>query len=234
MCCTDDKEKQQNVAKNLLKSKPGPTSNKNKDLVSCKPSDMIKEHKVSQNTASKIIQRGYLHKMKALKEKKDIAPLKRPAENPQSEHATKVQKIQGTGDGKAKPKLQSSPSSVVKKSPSSGSRVGDQQAQTKLALPHNSSKVETAQPAQVRPSHILQTPDEGGQEKPKLKKPEKSLQKQKSKNARSISVDEPQLFIPDNAPAVKKEMAEDQPANSEAVWDGNNCCGLCKKHHNNT
>ncbi|XP_040905633.1 PHD finger protein 3 [Toxotes jaculatrix] len=234
VCKPDEKEKQGTMAKNILKSKQGLTPNKNKDLVSCKPSNMIKEHKVSQNTPSKIIQRGDLHKMKSLKEKKDTVPLKRPAENTQSEHATKVQKIQGTGDSKVKPKLSSPPSSVVKKSPSSGSRVGDQQAPTKHAPPHNSAKAETAQPGHGRPSHTLKPPEEGGQEKPKLKKPEKIFQRQKSKTARSISVDEPQLFIPDNAPVVKKETAEEQPANSETVWDGNNCCGLCKKHHNNT
>ncbi|XP_071336968.1 PHD finger protein 3 isoform X2 [Trachinotus anak] len=231
---TDSKEKQQIVAKNLLKPKQELTSNKNKDLVSCKPSNMNKEQKVSQTMPSKTIQRGDQHKIKSPKEKKDIAPLKRPGENTQSEHATKVQKIQSTGDSKVKPKLPSSPSSVVKKSPSSCNRVGDQQAPAKHTPPQNSSKLQTAQPAQSRPSHMLKTPEEGGQEKPKLKKPEKVLQRQKSKNARSISVDEPQLFIPDNAPVVKKETAEEQPANSETVWDGNNCCGLCKKHHNNT
>uniref|UniRef100_A0A3Q2YZ21 PHD finger protein 3 n=1 Tax=Hippocampus comes TaxID=109280 RepID=A0A3Q2YZ21_HIPCM len=89
----------------------------------------------------------------------------------------------------------------------------------------------------TRLGHSSKTPEEAGQEKPKMKKPEKILQRQKSKTARSISVDEPQLFIPDNAPAVKKESVEpqqqEQPANSESVWDGNNCCGQCKKHHNN-
>ncbi|XP_044070273.1 PHD finger protein 3 isoform X2 [Siniperca chuatsi] len=229
---TDGKEKQQIVAKTLLKSKQGQTSNKNKDLVSGKPNNMIKGHKVSQNMPSTIIQREDLHKMKSLKEKKDIAPLKRPAENPQSEHATKMQKIQGTGDSKVKPKSPGTPCSVVKKIPSGGNRV-DQQGPTKQTHPHNSSKVETAHPTHARPGHSLKMPDEGGQEKPKLKKPEKILQRQKSKNARSISVEEPQLFIPDNAPAVKKETAEEQPANSETVWDGNNCCGLCKNHHNN-
>lgn len=232
---TDSKEKQQIVAKNALKLKPGLTPNKNKDLVSCKPSNMIKEQKVAQTTPSKIIQRGDPHKMKSLKEKKDIAPLKRPAENTQSEHATKVQKIQGTGDGKVKPKLPSSPSSVVKKSPSSSNRVGDQQAPAKQTPPqNNSAKFQPAQPAHSHPSHTLKPPEEVGQEKAKLKKPEKILQRQKSKNTRSISVDEPQLFIPDNAPVVKKETAEEQPANSDTTWDGNNCCGLCKKHHNNT
>ncbi|XP_041803842.1 PHD finger protein 3 isoform X2 [Chelmon rostratus] len=229
---SDDKEKQQVVAKTLLKPKQALTPTKNKDLVSGKPNNTIKGQKVSQNTPSTIIQREDLHKIKPLKEKKDVAPLKRPGENTQSEHATKMQKIQGSGDSKAKPKLPSPTSSAVKKVPSSGVRV-DQQAPTKHTLPHNSSKVETAQLAHGRPGHSLKMPDEGGQEKPKVKKPEKILQRQKSKNARSVSVDEPQLFIPDNAPVVKKESAEELPANSETAWDGNNCCGLCKKHHNN-
>lgn len=232
---TEGKEKQQNMAKNLLKSKQGLTPNKHQDLVSCKPRTTIKEHKVSPNPPSKSIQKlSDLHKNQPLKEKKDIAPLKRPAENTQSEHASKAQKIQGTGDGKVKPKVSNPPSSGGKKSPSSGSRVGDQQTPTKHTPPPNSSKVETAQPAPNRPSHVVKTPEEAGQEKPKLKKPEKILQRLKSKTTRSISVDEPQLFIPDNAPVVKKETTEEQSANSETVWDGNNCCGLCKKHHNNT
>ncbi|KAI3362666.1 hypothetical protein L3Q82_001738 [Scortum barcoo] len=228
---SDGKEKQ-TVAKTPLKSKQGLTSSKNKDLVSGKPNNTIKGPKVPQNTPSTIIQREDLHKMKSVKEKKDIAPLKRPAENTQSEHVTKMQKVQGTGDGKVKPKSPSTPSSAQKKIPPSGNRV-DQQGPTKHTHPHNSSKAETAQPVHGRPCQPLKTPDEGGQEKPKVKKPEKILQRQKSKNARSISVDEPQLFIPDNAPVAKKDTAEEQPANSETVWDGNNCCGLCKKHHNN-
>ncbi|KAK9541674.1 hypothetical protein VZT92_001700 [Zoarces viviparus] len=227
---TDDKEKQQIVAQTLLKSKQGLTSNKNKDLVSGKPNNMIKGHKVSQSMPSKI-QRGDLHKIKSPKEKKDISLLKRPAENTQSEHATKIQKTQDAGESKVKPKLPSTPSSVAKKSPSSGHRV-DQQGPTKHPQPPNISKVETANPTHGCLGPSLKLPEEG-QEKPKLKKPEKILQRQKSKTARSISVDEPQLFIPDNAPVVKKETAEEQPANSETAWDGNNCCGLCKKHHNN-
>ncbi|XP_045927364.1 uncharacterized protein LOC123984493 [Micropterus dolomieu] len=95
---TDGKEKQEIVAKTLLKSKQGQTSNKIKDLVSGKPNDMIKGHKVTQNMSATIIQREDLHKMKSLKEKKDIAPLKRPAENTQSEQAAKMQKIQGKGE----------------------------------------------------------------------------------------------------------------------------------------
>lgn len=228
---TDGKEKHEAVAK-TLKPKQGLTSVKSKDLVSDKPNNTIKGHKVSQNTPPTIIQREELHKMKSLKEKKDIAPVKRPAESTQGEQAAKMQKTQGTGDGKTKPKLPSPPCAVAKKIPPSGNRV-EPPSPAKHPHPHNSSRAESVNPANPRPVHPLKTPDDGGQDKTKVKKPEKILQKQKSKNARSVSVEEPQLFIPDNAPVVKKEAAEEQPANSETVWDGNNCCGLCKKHHNN-
>ncbi|XP_060942963.1 PHD finger protein 3 isoform X2 [Limanda limanda] len=232
---TVGKEKELDVVKNPLKSKEEPTPAKNKDLVSCKPKTAITEHKVSQNPSpSKIIPRGDLHKNKPLKDKKEVAPLKRPAENTQSEQASKVQRTQSTGDTKVKPKPPIPSSSALKKSPLSGNRVGDQQPPTKQTPAPTKSKVESAQPVHSRPSQTLKTPEEGGQEKPKLKKPEKILQRQKSKSGRSTSVEEPQLFIPDNAPVAKKEAAEEQPANSDTVWDGNNCCGLCKKHHNNT
>ncbi|XP_041866223.1 PHD finger protein 3 isoform X2 [Melanotaenia boesemani] len=229
----DGKEKQSTVAKTQVKSKQGVTSNKSKDLVMCKTSNMIKEHEVSQNKPSKVLQSRDAHKLKSLKDKQDVLPLKRPAENTQIEHAAKVQKVHGAGDAKLKPKSPSRPSYVAKKGLSPGNRAGDQQGPAKQNNPHHSSKVEPAHQAQSHPSNSLKGPQEGAQEKFKLKKLEKILQRQKSKNARSISVDEPQLFVPDNAPAAKKETAEEQPANTESVWDGNNCCGLCKKHHNN-
>lgn len=230
---TDGKVKPQIAAKSPLKSKQGPTPSKTKDLVSGKPNSTIKGDKPAPNLPPTVIQREDMHKAKPLKEKKDIAPLKRPTETPQSEHAAKMQKIQVSGDGKVKPKLAStsSSSSSSKKIPSPGNRV-DQQGPAKHNHPHSGSKLETAHQAPSRQGHSLKPPEEGGLEKPKVKKPEKIIQRQKSKNAKGISVDEPQLFIPDNAPVVKKEPDE-QPANSETVWDGNNCCGLCKKHHNN-
>ncbi|KAM6997058.1 uncharacterized protein phf3 [Tautogolabrus adspersus] len=225
---TDAKVKQQTVAK-TVKPKEGVTPDKNKDSVSGKPNNVTKGQKVSQNMPSTIIQREDLHKMKSLKDKKGVAPLKRPAEITQSEHASKMQKIQSTGETKVKPKSPISPTAaVVKKIPSSGN-----QGPTKQTPPQNSSKADPANLAQGRPGPSLKSPDEGGQEKAKLKKPEKIIQRQKSKTARSISVEEPQLFIPDNAPVTKKESADEQSANSESAWDGNNCCGLCKKHHNN-
>lgn len=228
---SNGKEKQQMVAKTLLKSKEGQTSNKNKDAVSSKANSMMKAPKVCPNLPSNAIQREELHKMKPPKEKKDVTPLKRPAENTQNEHATKMQKIQASGVNKVKSKQPSTPSSPVKKSLSLGSHV-NQQGPAKHT-PQNSTKVEPAHSTVGRPGHSLKTSDDGGAEKAKPKKAEKIHQRQKSKNARSISVDEPELFVPDNAPVVKKEAAEEQPVNSETVWDGSNCCGLCKQHHNN-
>ncbi|XP_030011653.1 PHD finger protein 3 isoform X2 [Sphaeramia orbicularis] len=229
----DGKEKQQTAPKKLLKPKQGLPPIKNKDLVSGQESNMTKGPKESQNLQSKTIQRGDTQDVKSVKEKKGIACLKRPGENAQSEHDTKVPRTQNPGDDKVKPKLSASPSSLVRKLSSSGVRAGEQQGSAKHPQPHNSSKVEGVQPTHSRPGQPLKTPEDTGQDKPKLKKPEKILQKQKSKTTRSLSVEEPQLFIPDNAPVVKKEMSEEQNANTDTVWDGNNCCGLCKKHHNN-
>lgn len=71
------------------------------------------------------------------------------------------------------------------------------------------------------------------QDKVKAKKIEKTQQRHKSRNSRSISIEEPQLFIPDNAPVVKKEAEGDALAESETVWDPTKNCVLCKKPHNN-
>lgn len=227
----DDKVKQQATVKSPLKARQGisPVKKKEKkDVVSVKPNHIVMGQEGTQNMLPRAMQREEQQKMKSPKEKKDCASLKRPAENVQSEHNTKIQKIQVSGDGKEKPKLHVAPNSAAKKSPS-GNRVS-QQGSAKHN-PHSSSKVDPAHQGLSHPVHPLKATDEG--EKHKVKKPEKILQKQKNKSSRSISVDEPQLFIPDNAPVVKKETPEEHPATTETVWDGNNCCGLCKKHHNN-
>lgn len=235
---TDGKEKHHTAAKTHPKPKQGPMLNKNKESTS-KTSHTDKEHKVTQDKPSKTIQREDLHKLKSMKDKLDVSPLKRHTENTHSEHAAKVQKLHSGGDEKIKPKSPGAPSSAAKKSPLPANRAGDHQGQAKQNNPHNSSKAEhphhhhhqhNLHHTQSSPGNSLKT-QEGGQEK--VKKNEKILQKQKSRNSRSISLDEPELFVPDNAPAVKKETVEEQPAESESVWDGNNCCGLCKKHHNN-
>lgn len=226
----DDGVKHQAVLKSPLKSKQAvsPVKKKEKkDMASVKPNHTVMGQEGTQNLPPKAVPKEEQQKMKSPKEKKDGTSLKRPAENVQSEQTAKMQKIQVSGDGKEKPKLHVAPNSAAKKSPSSN-RAG-QQGSAKHT-PHSSSKVDPAHVGLGHPVHSLKATDEG--EKQKVKKPEKILQKPKNKSSRSISVDEPQLFIPDNAPVVRKPP-EEQSATSEAVWDGNNCCGLCKKHHNN-
>lgn len=222
--------------KTELKSLKSPLkSAKSKDLVASEPNHGVKRQKETHDVPSAAIQREDVHKTKVLKEKKDVSTLKRPAENAHGDPATKVPKVQKSADDKAKPKLPSSPGPLTKKTHSLGSRA-EQQSPAKHLQPHSAAKAESAHATHAthnRPVQAARAPDEGGQEKSKVKKPEKILQKQKSKSSRSISVEEPQLFVPDNAPVTKKESSEEQPANSETVWDGNNCCGLCKKHHNN-
>ncbi|XP_077469304.1 PHD finger protein 3 isoform X2 [Stigmatopora argus] len=218
----DTKEKKPIPAKNQLQSKQHLNSNK-KGVVISEPGDMTKGNTVSQNETSKVVHSRNLHKLKSLKEKRSSEHLKRRGENSHSEHASKHPKMQ-TGYPKVKP------CSPFKKAPPSGSRL-------ELHSPSKLNKLNTS--LVTHPVHSSKIPEEGTQEKSKMKKPGKLVQKQRSKTARSISLDEPQLFIPDNAPVVKKETVEQQvlqqeePANSESVWDGNNCCGQCKKHHNN-
>ncbi|XP_038152171.1 PHD finger protein 3 [Cyprinodon tularosa] len=225
---TDGKEKHLTAAKTPPKPKQGSTLNKIKELASSKASNADKEHKVTQEKPSRNIPREDLHKTKSVKDKQEVSPLKRHTENTHSEHAAKVQKLHSGGDDKTKPKLPGTPGSATKKIPLPSNRAGDHQGPTKQNNPHHSSKEEHHHHhAHSNPGNSLKTPEE------KVKKPEKILQKQKSRNSRSISLEEPELFVPDNAPPVKKETVEEPLADSETVWDGNNCCGLCKKHHNN-
>ncbi|XP_053731659.1 PHD finger protein 3 [Synchiropus splendidus] len=225
----------QTAVKSLHRPKEGLMSPKSKHVALTKTSTMVKTHKDSDITPSKVIPKGDMHKIKSPKEKKITDPLKRPADANPGIPGAKLQKLQMNTDHKAKPKSSVIPTSPLKKTATSGNRSSDLHSPKKPSHLANSHKVEPANQTHSRPDNSLRSPDDGGQEKPKVKKPEKILPKQKSKTPRSISVDEPQLFIPDNAPVVaKKDSAEEQSAHvEEAVWDGNNCCGLCKKHHNN-
>lgn len=225
----EDKQAQGDEKNVSTKADDGLKPSKSPLKLASEPNNTLKRQKETLDVPSAAIQREDMHKMKVLKEKKDVVTLKRPAENTHSDPAAKVQKVQKSGEDKARPRLPSSPGPLAKKTQPLGGRA-DQQSPAKHVHPHNSGKVESAPATHNRPAQAVKPPDE---EKSKVKKPEKILQKQKSKSSRSISVEEPQLFVPDNAPVTKKEPSEEQPANSEAVWDGNNCCGLCKKHHNN-
>ncbi|KAK7902150.1 hypothetical protein WMY93_018919 [Mugilogobius chulae] len=211
----------------LQKPKEDLTSIRNKEQVSGQHHAVSKKLKPLQNTQPKLLSKDEKHVTQIVKDKKGITPLKRPVQNAQLGHHNKVQKTQGMGDVKGKPKLPTSPTALVRKNSFSGHR--EQQGPSKPTHPQN--KVESVPSTHSRPGQSVKSPEDSGHEKFKVKKPEKLIHKQKS---RTISVDEPELFIPDNAPVVKKETAEELPAaNNEAPWDGCNSCGLCKKPHNN-
>ncbi|XP_015273362.1 PREDICTED: PHD finger protein 3 [Gekko japonicus] len=75
---------------------------------------------------------------------------------------------------------------------------------------------------------------EDEKEKIKLRKLEKSLQPRQRRSSRSLSVDEPPLFIPDNISTIKRESSEHlSPSESKSLWVPSKQCGFCKKPHGN-
>ncbi|XP_054857307.1 PHD finger protein 3 isoform X2 [Eublepharis macularius] len=75
---------------------------------------------------------------------------------------------------------------------------------------------------------------EDEKEKFKLRKLEKSLQPRQRRSSRSLSVDEPPLFIPDNISTVKRESSDHlSPSESKSLWVPSKQCGFCKKPHGN-
>ncbi|XP_070440921.1 PHD finger protein 3 isoform X1 [Equus przewalskii] len=72
------------------------------------------------------------------------------------------------------------------------------------------------------------------EDKLKLKKSEKNLQPRQRRSSRSVSLDEPPLFIPDNIATVKREGSEQGSAlESKYMWTPSKQCGFCKKPHGN-
>ncbi|XP_062981088.1 PHD finger protein 3 isoform X2 [Elgaria multicarinata webbii] len=75
---------------------------------------------------------------------------------------------------------------------------------------------------------------EDEKEKLKLRKLEKSLQPRQRRSSKSLSVDEPPLFIPDNISTIKRESSEHlYPSESKSLWVPSKQCGFCRKPHGN-
>lgn len=129
----------------------------------------------------------------------------------------------------------------VPRSPTVHRKVAsDSSPGTKVAMnksPPSVKKAQTPSPAGSKASQSVKDgPAEEEQERAKIKKLEKIVAKQKSRSSRSMSIDEPELFIPDNAPVVKKGPAEGEPtpaSENDTAWDSSKQCGLCKQPHNN-
>jgi len=232
----DCKDKLKLFAKALIKPKPSLPTVKDKSLVSRRPKSQIKGPNPPPTSPSKLPQREEVSPhAKSPKER----TLKRPGENHgHPDHTSKVQKVQTGKPANAKPKSPGPSSAMLlRRTPST-----DVRADQPDAPKHGPSHAPKPTPPPLgSPGHSSKPPEDGGPDKSKGdKKPDKLLQRQKSKPARGPSVEEPQLFVPDNAPAaaatVRKESTEEPPADetpADGAWDGTNSCSLCRKHHSN-
>ncbi|NWS65736.1 PHF3 protein, partial [Crotophaga sulcirostris] len=116
------------------------------------------------------------------------------------------------------------------------SNLGQKQAQGQkhqlaTVLRTNSS---TKEEAETKDPPVVEHLKEDDKEKNKSKRIDKSLQPRQRRSSRSLSLDEPPLFIPDNISTVKREGLEHTSASeSKSVWVPSKQCGFCKKPHGN-
>ncbi|XP_062428852.1 PHD finger protein 3 isoform X2 [Rhea pennata] len=114
------------------------------------------------------------------------------------------------------------------------SNLGQKQApkhQLSTVLKTSSS---TKEEAETKDPSVLEHLKEDDKEKNKLKRIDKNLQPRQRRSSKSLSVDEPPLFIPDNISTVKREGVEHASASeSKYVWVPSKQCGFCKKPHGN-
>ncbi|XP_007892268.1 PHD finger protein 3 isoform X2 [Callorhinchus milii] len=81
---------------------------------------------------------------------------------------------------------------------------------------------------------VVELSSEDDKEKLKAKRSEKGIAPRQRRSSKSLSLDEPPLFIPDNLPAVKKEGDVEHSTDipTPELWDPKKLCGFCKKAHN--
>ncbi|NXP09076.1 PHF3 protein, partial [Thinocorus orbignyianus] len=112
-----------------------------------------------------------------------------------------------------------------------GQKAQGQKHQLATVLKTNSSTKEEAEP---KDPPFVEHLKEDDKEKNKSKRIDKNLQPRQRRSSKSLSLDEPPLFIPDNISTVKREGLEHSSAGeSKSVWVPNKQCGFCKKPHGN-
>ncbi|NXN33465.1 PHF3 protein, partial [Nycticryphes semicollaris] len=112
-----------------------------------------------------------------------------------------------------------------------GQKAQGQKHQLATVLKTNSSTKEEAEP---KDPPVVEHLKEDDKEKNKSKRIDKNLQPRQRRSSKSLSLDEPPLFIPDNISTVKREGFEHTSASeSKSVWVPNKQCGFCKKPHGN-
>ncbi|NXE89823.1 PHF3 protein, partial [Menura novaehollandiae] len=106
-----------------------------------------------------------------------------------------------------------------------------QKHQLAAGLKANSS---TKEEAETKDPPIIEHLKEDDKEKNKSKRHDKNLQPRQRRSSKSLSLDEPPLFIPDNISTVKREGLEHTSASeSKHIWVPSKQCGFCKKPHGN-
>ncbi|XP_014449935.2 PHD finger protein 3 isoform X4 [Alligator mississippiensis] len=106
-----------------------------------------------------------------------------------------------------------------------------QKHQLATALKTNSSVKEESETKDPTGTEHLK---EDEREKLKFKKIEKNLQPRQRRSSKSLSLDEPPLFIPDNISTVKREGSEHlSSSESKYAWVPSKQCGFCRKPHGN-
>ncbi|XP_044148403.1 PHD finger protein 3 isoform X2 [Bufo gargarizans] len=103
------------------------------------------------------------------------------------------------------------------------------------SLSHSSDKAVSKQTSlkvttQIKDDGEKKETTEQPEEKAKLKK---SLPPRQRKSSKSISVDEPPLFIPDNIPTIKKEGTDVTSPTDKYIWNPTRNCSSCRKLHGN-
>nr|XP_023700510.1 PHD finger protein 3 isoform X2 [Paramormyrops kingsleyae]XP_023700511.1 PHD finger protein 3 isoform X2 [Paramormyrops kingsleyae] len=237
-----DGQDQKPPAHKQLKLKQSPASPKKKTL---EPSTSKRAGGEPKTPQPKNMARGDIQDMQAIKGKSVVMGAKRRTEHLQTYPPSKMPRVPGKRLAKPDvgPKLSSPFHPVVKRLlPGTVSADGSQKRHPGTQAGNSKSphlpfgpKPAHPQVAVAKPAHLLREPSEDDdQEKFRAKKqPEKASQRPRSKSGRSLSVDEPPLFIPDNAPLLKKEAAEEELAEGETIWDPSKHCGFCRKPHSN-
>ncbi|NXJ07900.1 PHF3 protein, partial [Odontophorus gujanensis] len=114
------------------------------------------------------------------------------------------------------------------------SSLGQKQAQKHQLASVLKNTSSTKEEIETKDASMVEHLKEDDKDKNKSKRIDKNLQPRQRRSSKSLSLDEPPLFIPDNISTVKREGLEHTPASeSKHVWVPSKQCGFCKKPHGN-
>ncbi|XP_015714637.1 PHD finger protein 3 isoform X1 [Coturnix japonica] len=112
--------------------------------------------------------------------------------------------------------------------------LGQKQAQKHQLASVLKTNSSTKEELEAKDALAVEHLKEDDKEKYKSKRTDKNLQPRQRRSSKSLSLDEPPLFIPDNISTIKREGLEHTPATEcKHVWVPNKQCGFCKKPHGN-